>query len=126
MNNNLLESSSGKCKCGRRPKIAEWQAGIVGFVYECPDCIDRKFSTPLTSAEFYEQIDRVFRARKDLRPLTNKAAIAEIWESHFEAFIVGNDYEQFAQNIQNLFILTPDQWAYILWEWEQKERILGE
>ncbi len=41
-----------------------------------------------------------------------------------EPFLLSNDYEVFAQLIQKQFTLTPEQWGYILKQWEFKESIL--
>ena len=58
-NNNLYPSSAGRCKCGRYMTIGEDTAGISGFGYECPTCKHHRYSKPLTSAEFYEQFNRI-------------------------------------------------------------------
>ena len=39
-------------------------------------------------------------------------------------FILGDDYENFAQLVSEVFILTSEQWEYILEEWNIKESIL--
>lgn len=59
-NNSLNQSASLLCKCGRRGTIAEDIAGIwTGRSFECPDCLYRKLTKPLTSAEYYEQFTHV-------------------------------------------------------------------
>ena len=56
-NNNLMPSSHARCNCGRNATIGEWQQGIgIGGGYECPDCIHRKYSKPLTSEEYYRSM----------------------------------------------------------------------
>ena len=55
-NNSMLSSSHNKCNCGRKPTIAEWQAGIGLFgMYTCPDCLFRQYSKKLTTEEYYNQ-----------------------------------------------------------------------
>lgn len=54
MNNNLKSSSAGKCKCGRYMTIGEWQMGIQGFGYKCPDCRHREYAKPLTAEDYYQ------------------------------------------------------------------------
>lgn len=39
-------------------------------------------------------------------------------------FILGDDYEKFAQLVSEVFILTSEQWEYVLEEWNIKESIL--
>lgn len=56
-NNNLAPSSALRCRCGRYGTIGEWQTGYRSF-YECPDCIHRKYSTRITSEEYYKQFKR--------------------------------------------------------------------
>ena len=58
-NNSLNPSSSGRCECGRSMTIGEEHGGVNRIGYECPDCLHRKYSKPLTSEEFYEQFRRV-------------------------------------------------------------------
>ena len=55
-NNNLSPSASLLCKCGRRGTIGEeaHRNYLIG-VYECPDCINRRYAKPLTSEEYYKQ-----------------------------------------------------------------------
>jgi len=55
MNNNLLPSSKAKCSCGRHMSIGEDTAEINPYGYECPDCVHRKYSKPLTREEYYRQ-----------------------------------------------------------------------
>jgi len=38
-------------------------------------------------------------------------------------FLLGNNYEEFANKVSKLFILNPEQWEVILYEWEFKEYI---
>lgn len=59
-NNNLSPSSKARCKCGRSMSIGEDQAGVNHNGYECPDCLHRRYSKPLTREEYYEQFSRVF------------------------------------------------------------------
>ena len=54
-NNNLSPSSKRRCKCGRNMTLGEDKAGIGVFSYECPNCLYRRLSKPLTTEEFYEQ-----------------------------------------------------------------------
>ena len=58
-NNSLNPSSHRRCKCGRNMTIGEEKAGVGLFNYECPDCVHRKYATPLTSEEFYSQFRRI-------------------------------------------------------------------
>ncbi|GIV43945.1 MAG: hypothetical protein KatS3mg035_1068 [Bacteroidia bacterium] len=52
-NNNNNPSSHARCKCGRYATIGEWKAGIgLKGIYECPDCVRRKYAKPLTSEEY--------------------------------------------------------------------------
>lgn len=50
MNNNLRESASRRCKCGRYISLGEEKAGIGVFGYTCPDCLSKDFE------ERYNQI----------------------------------------------------------------------
>lgn len=59
-NNSLSISLSKRCRCGRYITLGEEKAGIGTFNYECPDCVARKYSKPLTSEEFHEQFRRMF------------------------------------------------------------------
>ena len=59
MNNNLKPSAEKRCRCGRYITLGELKAGIGTLYYECPDCISKKHSKPLTSEEFYEQFNRI-------------------------------------------------------------------
>lgn len=59
MNNNLKQSLSRRCNCGRYISIGEDVSGIGVFGYECPDCSCRKYLKPLTSEEYYEQFKRI-------------------------------------------------------------------
>jgi len=54
-NNSLNISLSRKCKCGRYITIGEEHAGIGVFVYECPDCIHRRYQ-PITRDDYYKQL----------------------------------------------------------------------
>lgn len=55
-NNNLNPSSSHRCNCGRYISIGEEKSrGHIIGKYECPDCVHRKYSKPLTSEEYYNQ-----------------------------------------------------------------------
>lgn len=56
-NNNLSTSVEARCNCGRYITLGELKMGMGTFGYECPDCVHRKFSTPLTSAEYYKQFN---------------------------------------------------------------------
>ena len=40
-------------------------------------------------------------------------------------FLLGDDYEEFAQLVSVWFVLTPEQWQTVLYEWELKEQILS-
>lgn len=40
-------------------------------------------------------------------------------------FLFGDDYQTFAEMVQESFILTPEQWEAVLIAWEQKEQILS-
>jgi DNA-directed RNA polymerase subunit RPC12/RpoP len=60
-NNSLGYSASRRCKCGRYMTLGEEKAGIGVFNYECPDCVHRRLSKPLTRDDYYEQFDRVFK-----------------------------------------------------------------
>lgn len=53
-NNNLSKSSSHRCNCGRNSTIGEevfWR-GLGG--YECPDCVHRRLTKPITREEYYK------------------------------------------------------------------------
>lgn len=39
-------------------------------------------------------------------------------------FLLGDDYEKFAQLVSEVFILTSEQWECVLEEWNTKESIL--
>jgi hypothetical protein len=52
-NNSLGSSSKGRCKCGRHMTLGEDHAGVSGYNYECPDCLHRRNSKPLTREEYY-------------------------------------------------------------------------
>lgn len=41
------------------------------------------------------------------------------------SFLFGNNYQIFAELVQESFILTPEQWEAVLQEWELKETILS-
>lgn len=40
-------------------------------------------------------------------------------------FIMSNDYEAYAKQLQTRYKMNPEQWEFILNEWEQKEEILS-
>ena len=49
-----MPSSHARCRCGRHATIGEWQAGIgLTGGYECPDCIHRKYSKPISREDYY-------------------------------------------------------------------------
>lgn len=58
-NNNLSKSAERKCRCGRYISLGEIKAGLNHSGYECPECIGRRYSKPLTSEDYYNQFSRV-------------------------------------------------------------------
>lgn len=48
-----------------------------------------------------------------------------IFPLYAKDFLLGSNYENFAKLVSEDFILTSDQWEYILKEWELKEKILS-
>lgn len=50
-NNNLMPSSSRRCRCGRYMTLGEDAAGIGTYSYTCPDCFHREHTQPLSSEQ---------------------------------------------------------------------------
>lgn len=61
MNNNNSPSAERKCNCGRYITLGELKDGVGVFGYQCPTCFYHEHSKPITSEEFYEQIERVLK-----------------------------------------------------------------
>jgi len=47
-----------------------------------------------------------------------------IYPLYAEEFLFGDNYEEFAKLISMMFVLSPEQWEYILEWWELKESTL--
>lgn len=47
-----------------------------------------------------------------------------IFPLYSKEFLLGSNYETFAEMVSEEFILSSEQWEYILDEWENKESIL--
>jgi len=56
----------------------------------------------------------------------SKVFYGYIYPIYAKQFLFGNDYTLFAELVQESFILTPDQWNIVLFEWELKESILSQ
>jgi len=60
-NNSLSPSSSARCRCGRHITIGEEHGGVSTVNYECPDCMHRRYSKPLSREEYYAQFENMFK-----------------------------------------------------------------
>jgi len=49
----------------------------------------------------------------------------KIYPLYAREFLCGNNYESFAFLLSANFILSSEQWEYILEHWEEKESILS-
>lgn len=66
------------------------------------------------------------RSKVNLSKIGCKIFYQYIYPLVAKEFLLGNDYEVFAQKVSEIFILNSEQWACILAEWETKEYILSE
>jgi hypothetical protein len=62
--------------------------------------------------------------RVDLTKVKGEVFYKYIYPVNPQAFLFGNNYEQYASTIGAMFILNSTQWEYILNEWELKERLI--
>lgn len=60
----------------------------------------------------------------DLSRTSGEVFYKYIYPLFAKEFLFGSNYVQFAEMIEEKFILNETQWEYILSEWEQKESVL--
>jgi len=65
------------------------------------------------------------KTKKDLRKLSDVIFYEYLYPIYAREFLIDcATYEEFANLIQKDFILSPEQWQNVLYEWELKESIL--
>ena len=60
----------------------------------------------------------------DLTKVKGEVFYKYIYPVNPQAFLFGNNYEQYVSTIEAMFIINHTQWEYILNEWELKENLL--
>ena len=65
------------------------------------------------------------RQKADLTKIGANVFYKYIYPTFPKEFLLGDNYEDFAQIVSGHFILNEKQWAGVLAEWEIKEHILN-
>ena len=56
----------------------------------------------------------------------SKVMYGYLYPIYAKDFLFGSNYQTFAELVQESFVLTPEQWEAVLYEWELKESILAQ
>lgn len=62
--------------------------------------------------------------KQDLTTQSNATAFDIIYRENSQDYLLSKDYTMFAERIAKSYTLNPNQWDYLLSEWEKKQRIL--
>lgn len=63
---------------------------------------------------------------EDLTQIPGDVFYKHIYKKVAKEFLIGNDYNTFADMLRNKFLLTYDQWDEVKRSWVEKERILSD
>jgi hypothetical protein len=63
---------------------------------------------------------------EDLTQIPGDVFYNHIYKKVAKEFLIGNDYNTFADMLRKKFILTYDQWDEVVRSWEEKETILAD